>query len=240
MATGRRHPSRASARSSSAAGDGDAFGAPRPLAAEPRCRQHGLRPRSKLELLLDERPPQTLRARRGDAGAASFSGPRRPRRRADGAEASPAAPRRARFPSIAPVGLDLAAGRDSVYEDDEIHVTAGLVIPPRRRNLGKLVIGTVAACALILVAAGVARVSQASNESSGSAPASSPSPARPTPATATTAGPQAPQPVTPPVPGTVGVRAPDSSSTGTVRLDKPAAAGRSGSTARRSRRRQCS
>ena len=128
--------------------------------------------------------------------------------------------------SIAPVGLDLAAGRDSVYEDDDIQVTAGVVVPPRRRNLGKVVIGAVAACALILVAAGVTRVSQASSEPSSPAKAGTPTTEQPTATTATPTTQPPPRAVTSPSPGTVGVRAPDSSSTGTVRLDRPAAPGK--------------
>jgi hypothetical protein len=129
--------------------------------------------------------------------------------------------------SIAPVGLDLAAGRDSVYEDEDIQVTAGVVVRPRR-NLGKVVIGAVAACALILVAAGVTRVSQASSEPSSPAKAGTPTTEQPTATTATPAPQTPPHAVTSPSPspGTVGVRAPDSSSTGTVRLDRPAAPGK--------------
>jgi hypothetical protein len=129
--------------------------------------------------------------------------------------------------SISPVGLDLAAdaGTRDRDEDEEIQVTAGLIIPVRRRRLGKIVVGTLAACGLILVAAGVARVSQASSESS-SAAQSTPSTAdkggaTPTPTSTTSPG------VTPPsAPLTAGARAPDSTSTGTVRIERPAVAGR--------------
>jgi hypothetical protein len=88
--------------------------------------------------------------------------------------------------------------------------------PPARRRHAGLVIGVGAGCALILVAAGIARVGHASSTPSpavatatdGTAPASEPLPAdtAPSPATATPNG--APAPALPDA----------SSSTGTVRL----------------------
>ena len=124
--------------------------------------------------------------------------------------------------SISPVGLDLAAGGATDEDDEALHVTAGLTIPPvRRRRLGKIVVGTLAACGLILVAAAVARVSQASSESSAatqSTPNSGDKPASTGTATSTATTPTS-------APATMGARGPDSSSSGTVRLDHPAKPG---------------
>jgi len=130
--------------------------------------------------------------------------------------------------SISPVGLDLAAGGATDEDDEALHVTAGLTIPPvRRRKLGKIVVATVAACGVILIAAGIARVSQASSESSSatqSTPGTGDKPVS-TAAVATGATTSAATPSTTSAPASMGARAPDSSSTGTVRLDHPAKAG---------------
>lgn len=131
--------------------------------------------------------------------------------------------------SIAPVGLDLAHG-PAGYNDE---ATDDVIVPPpqqpgARKKLGKtIVVGTVAACALILVAAGIARVSHASDSPSTSAQAdpgqnaaatatAAASPAPPPSSPATAAAPQDPASVAAPI---------DPSSTGTVRLGHPANAG---------------
>jgi hypothetical protein len=98
-----------------------------------------------------------------------------------------------------------------------------LLAPPRKRFKG-LVVSVVSCCALILVAAGVARVVHASDEPSSashaSAPAAvttttrAPSPAVPSPTSAPAAA--SPSPL---------AAAPVGNSTGSVRLDKPAKAG---------------
>jgi hypothetical protein len=129
--------------------------------------------------------------------------------------------------SIAPVGLDLAV-RDAAGDEEEDRGATGHVLlsAPRRRFKG-LVVGVVAGCAAILVAAGVARVVHASDEPSSASHASAPaavtttqasSPAAPSPSPKS-----APAPATPsPAP----LATSDSNSTGSVRLDKPAKAGR--------------
>ncbi len=73
--------------------------------------------------------------------------------------------------SIAPVGLDLAggAGADTGEDDDVLDTPAATALPARRRRLGKIVFGAVAACAAILIAAGIARIGHASSEPSASA-----------------------------------------------------------------------
>ncbi|MBV9948851.1 MAG: hypothetical protein JOZ69_18530, partial [Myxococcales bacterium] len=66
--------------------------------------------------------------------------------------------------SIAPVGLEMAD--TELLEEAPVRPaamqTGSIRVPPRRR-LGGIVIGTVAGCGLILVAAVVARVSHASS-----------------------------------------------------------------------------
>lgn len=116
--------------------------------------------------------------------------------------------------SIAPVGLDLARGMGR-REDEPVTAAEVLPPPPRRRHLGKIVAGAVGFCGLILVAALIARVSHASSESSETvASASAVATADPPPIPASTA--TAPSTA----PGAL-----DPSSTGTVRLDKPARPG---------------
>ncbi len=136
--------------------------------------------------------------------------------------------------SIAPVGLDLASSGAAEPADDDADASLAVRLPPRRRRLGGIVIGTVAGCALILLAAVIARVGHAS---------STPSTAT-TPATAdtTTAAPTPPATTTAPDPGTPSNAAPapaattaattataapavTAASTGTVRLDRPAVPG---------------
>jgi hypothetical protein len=131
--------------------------------------------------------------------------------------------------SIAPVGLDLAPHRAAA--DEEVNPTMEIRLPVRRRRLGGIVIGAIAGCALILVAAGIARVGHAS-----SAPDTASSPATSTTAAAaTTAAATATPPDTTPAatstatsaaPATTAALPADpSSSTGTVRLDRPALPG---------------
>jgi hypothetical protein len=118
--------------------------------------------------------------------------------------------------SIAPVGLDLMPQRAAA--DEEVNPTMEIRLPVRRRRLGGIVIGAVAGCALILVAAGVARVGHAS---------SSPDPTSPAAITTTTAAatPLDTAAAPTPVPGTVAPASLDGASTGTVRLDRPAVVG---------------
>jgi len=120
--------------------------------------------------------------------------------------------------SIAPVGLDLMPQR--AVADEEANPTMEIRLPaPRRRRLGGIVIGAIAGCALILVAAGIARVGHASSSPS-TAPAT----------TAATTAPSSPATATPPAATAPAATSPaptslDVSSTGTVRLDRPALAG---------------
>ena len=134
--------------------------------------------------------------------------------------------------SIAPVGLDLR--RDVGGSDDEPMPTAGHLVPVQRRRLRGVVIAALGGCALILVAAGIARISRAASSpdtpSAAAATATPDSPAATAPTTAaatanTAASPTAavPAPQSTPTPATAGGSAP---STGTIRLDKPATPGR--------------
>jgi hypothetical protein len=122
--------------------------------------------------------------------------------------------------SIAPVGLDLTPERE--VADEEVNPTMEVRLPARRRRLGGIVIGAIAGCALILVAAGIARVGHASSSPS---PASSPAvPATIAVVPATTGAPViAPATTTPPA--SLAPASLDTSSTGTVRLDRPATPG---------------
>jgi hypothetical protein len=126
--------------------------------------------------------------------------------------------------SIAPVGLDLAV-RDAAGDEEEDRGATGHVFlaPPRKRFKG-LVVSVVSCCALILVAAGVARVVHASDEPSSASHASAPAAVTTTQASS----PAAPSPKSAPAPATASPAAiapPVGNSTGTVRLDKPAKAG---------------
>jgi hypothetical protein len=118
--------------------------------------------------------------------------------------------------SIAPVGLDLMPQR--AVADEEINPTMEIRLPVRRRRLGGIVIAAVAGCALILVAAGVARVGHAS---------SSPDPASPAaiPTTTAAATPVDTAPAATPAPGAPAPASLEGASTGTVRLDRPAVVG---------------
>jgi hypothetical protein len=128
--------------------------------------------------------------------------------------------------SIAPVGLDLPT-RDL---DEEASVSV-VLRPAKRRRLRGIVVGALVGCALILVAAGIARVVHASDEDNSAArPTAAAAPAKTTdtsraaaPATAaaaatTTTAAAAPAAVPTPTTASEG-------STGTVRLDAPAKAG---------------
>lgn len=130
--------------------------------------------------------------------------------------------------SIAPVGLDLAVGADEGDEDDVRGVTGGHVPGAPRKRFKGLVIGVVSGCALILVAAGVARVVHASDEpSSAASHASAPAAVTTTQAAAPATPPPTTTPVAPsPAPIAAAAPAPDRTTTGTVRLDRPAKAGR--------------
>jgi hypothetical protein len=129
--------------------------------------------------------------------------------------------------SVAPVGLDLAQGRDNGDDEEIMQTTSSVVLPARRRNLSKIVFGTLGACAIILLAAGIARIGHAMSEpaaaSSGTV-ASLPGANAPSTAAATT-------PSTPALPGkaatpaSIGATASDPASAGTVRLGKPTLAG---------------
>jgi hypothetical protein len=119
--------------------------------------------------------------------------------------------------SIAPVGLDLMARRPKREEDP--NPTVQIRIPARQRRLGNIVVGALAGCAVILVAAGIVRVVHASDASPSATTASTTPTADPTvasTATATTPPDTATAPAPPP---------PVAPSTGTVRLDRPATAG---------------
>ncbi|HEX3344187.1 MAG TPA: hypothetical protein VHS09_06415 [Polyangiaceae bacterium] len=119
--------------------------------------------------------------------------------------------------SIAPVGLDLAPRRGG--GDEEANPTMELRLPMRRRRLGGVVIAAIAGCALILVAAGIARVGHAS---------STPDPASSPPVTAAAVATTAAPPAVPGTSSPAATASPspnDTASTGTVRLDKPAVAG---------------
>jgi hypothetical protein len=127
--------------------------------------------------------------------------------------------------SIAPVGLDLRPrGQRAAAADEEVNPTMEIRLPLPRRRLGVVVVGTLTACALILVAAGVARVVHASSGEPGAAAAP--------PTNAAVAAATAPASLSASTPAsTASVAAPPSAppastsggaSTGTVRLDRPA------------------
>lgn len=102
--------------------------------------------------------------------------------------------------------------------------TGSIRLPLKRRQLRGIVVGTVAGCCLILVAAVIARVSHASNEPPVKIPVS--------PAAVTTAPPVDPaklptQPANVPLPVPANFPTPsDVPTTGTVRLERPATPGR--------------
>jgi hypothetical protein len=133
--------------------------------------------------------------------------------------------------SIAPVGLDLVSSRSEA--DEEADATAGvrLRLPERRRRLGGIVVGAVAGCGLILLAAVIARAGHASSEpprstasTTANATTTSAANAASNSTAASTSTPASnPASTTPAIPAaTPG----DIPSTGTVRLERPAVAGR--------------
>jgi hypothetical protein len=123
--------------------------------------------------------------------------------------------------SIAPVGLDLMPLRAGA--DEEVNPTMEIRLPPRRRRrLGGIVIAAIAGCALILVAAGIARVGHAS---SSPAPASSPAFTATTAAVTATSAPLDTAPAATSTPSSPAPASLGGSSAGTVRLDRPAIAG---------------
>ena len=88
------------------------------------------------------------------------------------------------------------------------------VLPPeRRKKLTRIVLGTLGACALILVAAGIVHLARPSNDAAGLATATAVAPALPAPTVAPAA-----QAVAPAVS--------DAPQTGTLRLQKPLVAGK--------------
>jgi hypothetical protein len=133
--------------------------------------------------------------------------------------------------SIAPVGLDLAA--DSSGANDEVYPTAGHIIPVKRRRLRGVVFGALGGCALILVAAGIARVSHASGQNDSTSAATAAALPVATPTSATTPAAASPTTVATTAPPGGGAQAAPaatatqtgSASTGTVRLDRPAVPG---------------
>jgi hypothetical protein len=128
--------------------------------------------------------------------------------------------------SIAPVGLDLAVGASAGDEEDDRGTTGHVFLPSPRRRLKGLVIAVVSGCALILVAAGVARVVHASDEPVSASHLSAAAPVTTTQATSAPMATSTPAPATAsPASASVGATSPDGTSTGTVRLDRPAKAG---------------
>ncbi|HEY1695091.1 MAG TPA: hypothetical protein VGG39_23145 [Polyangiaceae bacterium] len=130
--------------------------------------------------------------------------------------------------SIAPVGLDLATSDGVERGDEEVNPTMEVRLPMRRRRLGVIVVATVAGCALILVAAGIARVSHASSPAATVSPSTAAA-GTPDPSVPSTSATAAPAPVPPPSPAAPVTPSPTTStgaSTGTVRLDRPATPGR--------------
>jgi hypothetical protein len=145
--------------------------------------------------------------------------------------------------SIAPVGLEAPPDTDSADGSlegdlgpprDRAAQTGSIRLPLRRRRLGGIVIATVGGCALLLVAAVIARVSHASSE-----PRNAPSIAKDGPASLVAAphaevaaaaahGPiAAPAPAAPVAPASASSGAtPESPTSGTVRVARPATPGR--------------
>jgi hypothetical protein len=130
--------------------------------------------------------------------------------------------------SIAPVGLEMAAEGDGSEESapeqrrERAQQTGSIRLPLKRRHLGGIVVAAVAGCGLILVAAVIARVSHASNQ-----PAS---PAAPSTVVSASANDFKPM-ILPPSPPRESAPAitpasSDAPTTGTVRLQRPATAGR--------------
>jgi hypothetical protein len=124
---------------------------------------------------------------------------------------------------MAPVGLEVATEEDPSEEllgqppTDRAQQTGPIRLPLRRRRLGGIVLGTLGGCALILVAAVIARVSHASSE-----PAAAAAPAKTAPAAAVASPPPPPERT---VPGGT-LPSQEAPATGTLRLERPALPGR--------------
>jgi hypothetical protein len=125
--------------------------------------------------------------------------------------------------SIAPVGLDLmpSAPRTEAASPNSTLQTTSVSIQVPRRRLGGVVAVTVVACALILVAAGIARVGHASSQPPPVVAAAATTVAA-TPTEAPAAEPSASAVPPTPAPVASGAPAEDDRSTGKVRLEKPA------------------
>jgi hypothetical protein len=112
---------------------------------------------------------------------------------------------------------------------EKVQQTGSVRIPVQRRRLGGIVVAAVATCALILVAAIIARVSHASNEPPPTAalPLSAAAPMGNLPSTPAdrTAPSQLPG-ANRAAPAAMAQPTPDPPTTGTVRLERPAVSGR--------------
>ena len=134
--------------------------------------------------------------------------------------------------SIAPVGLDLAP--DAASGDEEANPTMEIRLPAKRRRLAGVVIGALSGCAIILVAAAIARVGHAGSPPGATVTLGSPTDMAPATTTAAAAPPTptvvpiaaSPRAAATPAPATTATDPGSASSTGTVRLDRPAAPGR--------------
>ncbi|MDP9001515.1 MAG: hypothetical protein M3O46_15545 [Myxococcota bacterium] len=125
---------------------------------------------------------------------------------------------------VAPESNGLAEALDPNRSRDRVGQTASVRIALKRRQLRGIVVGTVAGCGLILIAAVIARVSHASNEPPVKIPV-----ALAVVDTTTAADPVKPptQPANVPIPVQAVTPTPtDVPTTGTVRLERPATAGR--------------
>jgi hypothetical protein len=130
---------------------------------------------------------------------------------------------RAASPSMAPVGLELSDA--DILEEEAPRAPiqqTGSIRVPKRRRLGGIVIGAVAGCGLILLAAVIAKVSRASGAPRDPTVALAAPPPPVQPAGAATA----PEPQSPPGVAAVGPADSSPPTTGTLRLQRPAAPGR--------------
>jgi hypothetical protein len=130
--------------------------------------------------------------------------------------------------SIAPVGLEIRPQK-AAAADEEVNPTMEIHLPVRRRRLGVVVGAALSACALILVAAGVARVVHASSgpeAAAGDLRTNAAVAAATAPASlATSQATSAAATVTPATTSASTATSSSGVSTGTVRLDRPAYAG---------------
>jgi hypothetical protein len=131
--------------------------------------------------------------------------------------------------SIAPVGLEVPEDVVDEAPKERVQQTGSVRIPVQRRRLGGIVVAAVATCALILVAAIIARVSHASNEtppvaaiplSAAVAPTNNPATAPDRAAQTQAASP------TRSVPAATSQAPPEPPTMGTLRLERPAVASR--------------